>query len=95
MTLQQHQYQPVQSWGPLAHHDGSRLYVSNPYPQLGDHVGLRVRVRDSLGVEAVHVRSLRDGDQSFTPCRKVASVGGEGWWQADLPMVNRQLSWLS
>ena len=93
MTLQQHQYQPVQSWGPLAHHDGSRLYVSNPYPQLGDHIGLRVRARDSLGVEAVHVRSLRDGDQSFTPCRKVASVGGEGWWQADLPMVNRQLSY--
>jgi len=30
----------------------------------------------------------------LTPCRKVASVGGEGWWQADLPMVNRQLSWL-
>ncbi len=80
MTLQQHQYQPVQSWGPLAHHDGSRLYVSNPYPQLGDHVGLRVRVRDSLGVEAVHVRSLRDGDQSFTHAgrslRSVVRAGG-------------------
>lgn len=93
MTLQHQPARFGSGWGPLAHHDGSGLYVSNPYPALGDRVGVRVRVRDSLGVQAAHVRSTRDGDQTFTPCRKVSSVRGESWWQADLVMANSQLNY--
>ena len=57
------------SLAPLtAHHDGSALYVSNPYPEAGEVLRFRIRVGTELSVTEVHLRSTVDGDQRFTPC---------------------------
>lgn len=78
-----------------AHHDGSALYVGTPHPTLGDVVELRVRVADSLGVEALHVRSTPDGEPRFDEARPIpdAAAAGERWWTASVLMVNVELNY--
>jgi alpha-glucosidase len=73
-----------------AHHDGSVLYVSDPYPALGDLVELRVRVGGDLCAKAVHVRSTVDGDQRFTEC---VQEGSSQWWAATTRMVNARMGY--
>lgn len=79
------------TWGEVAHHDGSQLYVSHPYPQIGDHVRVRVRVQSCLEVRAVHLRCTPDGDQQFVACRLETTAESQGWWAADLVMTNQEL----
>jgi len=76
-----------------AHHDGSGLYVSDPYPSPGEVVTLRLRVGAELAATAVFVRTTVDGDQRFVECVR----GGEGtdvdWWSASVAMRNTCLGY--
>lgn len=70
------------------HHDGSALYVSNPYPDLGDRVTLFVRVPHAAGVSRVLVRSTPDAEPHFEEAR-VDRRGDDGsWWRVDLEIRN-------
>ncbi|WP_139142559.1 glycoside hydrolase family 13 protein [Humibacillus sp. DSM 29435] len=73
-----------------AHHDGSRRYVSDPYPRVGDAITLRVHVAAELGATRVALRSTPDGDQHFEAC---AQEPGSHWWSVAVPMVNTQLGY--
>ena len=44
------------------HHDGSPDYLDSVAPAIGDTVGLRLRVPAAVGVTAVHVRTVDDGE---------------------------------
>lgn len=70
------------------HHDGSELYVSDGVPHLGDTVAVFARVPDSFPVEAVHLRSAPDGEETFTEAVLDRRTDGESWWRADLPVRN-------
>lgn len=72
------------------HHDGSELYVSAPYPDLGDVVTLRLRVGEDVAARSVHLRSTVDGDQRFTPCEQ---EGTSPWWSVTVRMVNARLGY--
>lgn len=73
-----------------AHHDGSALYVSNPYPTVGQIVQLRVRVGADLAVRGVHVRTTLDGDQHFIRCTR---QGLSEWWVAAVRVSNLRLGY--
>ncbi|MCA1783245.1 MAG: alpha-amylase family glycosyl hydrolase [Dermatophilaceae bacterium] len=70
------------------HHDGSPLYVSTRRPDLGDSVTVRVRVPGASGFSRVHVRTVPDGAQYFTPARVERETGTDTWWRADMIVHN-------
>jgi alpha-glucosidase len=55
------QFHRSPSWHASIHHDGSDLYVSNPYPRLGEKVRLRLRVDANAPVRHVYLRTFPDG----------------------------------
>ncbi len=73
---------------PLAHHDGSELYVDNPQPELGDAVRLSVRCSNTLRLTAVYVRAVVDGEPRYTQANRTTIEKEETWWQATVTMVN-------
>ncbi|WP_257998450.1 glycoside hydrolase family 13 protein [Zhihengliuella halotolerans] len=92
----EHLIEDVARW---PHHDGSALTVSDPFPRLGDVVGVRLRVPRSLGtVQGVWLRSVRDAEPHYDaaallPCPD--SGGRQGgadvvwdWYAAELRIVN-------
>ncbi|MGA8978067.1 MAG: glycoside hydrolase family 13 protein [Pedococcus sp.] len=70
------------------HHDGSELYVSNPYPGLGERVTVRVRVPHGADVTAVHVRTTPDAEPVFTDARVERTTQTDTWWAADIAVHN-------
>ncbi|MBA2694725.1 MAG: glycoside hydrolase family 13 protein [Actinobacteria bacterium] len=80
--------------GARAHHDGSLLYVSQPYPSIGDELTLSVRVDPELGSSEVFVRSTLDGDQRFSRCVEVDRGGaGDTLWEASITMTNQCMNY--
>lgn len=75
------------------HHDGSGLYVSDPSPQLGDVVTLRLRVPRSFVATSIWVRYAPDGEQSLVEARQDCSNEVETWWRADVEMRNPVMSY--
>jgi alpha-glucosidase len=66
------------------HHDGSALYVSDPHPQLGDTVRVRVRVPHEAQVSAVHVRLVPDAEPELVDAVVDRVTETETWWRADI-----------
>lgn len=71
------------------HHDGSPLYVSNPSPELGDVVRIRLRVPWEFDhLSRVLTRSNPDREPRYTPARIVESGERAVWWEAELHVEN-------
>jgi len=73
---------------PVAHHDGSALYVPEGTPDLGDTVPVRVRVPRGAGVRDVWLRTVRDGEPRLAPARLDRSDEHEDWYVADVLVHN-------
>jgi alpha-glucosidase len=78
---------------PLAHHDGSPLYVSDSAPAIGDKVELFVRTAKSAGVKHVHVRATPDGEPAYTEAQLDRVEGEEVWWRVGVEVANAELSY--
>lgn len=71
------------------HHDGSPVHVSDPAPEIGDVVRVRLRVPHVYGqLDAVWVRSTPDREPIFTRAQRLAAVEEWEWWDAPLPIRN-------
>lgn len=71
------------------HHDGSPLYVSTQEPQLGESVGVRLRVPRSFGaVRQVRVRSNPDREPSYVDAHVVHEHPDAVWWHAEVAVAN-------
>ncbi len=75
-------FQP--DWILTVHHDGSDLYVSNPYPSLGEKVQIRLRVGAQAPVKQVYLRTAPDGEQRLTPLQATAPTPPVRWWEGTL-----------
>ncbi|HWC22202.1 MAG TPA: glycoside hydrolase family 13 protein [Flexivirga sp.] len=70
------------------HHDGSRLYVDNQAPQLGETVTVRVRVPHAAKIAEVHVRQLWDAEPTFAAAAVERHTDVEDWWAAQVTCHN-------
>ncbi|MEO8527697.1 MAG: glycoside hydrolase family 13 protein [Pseudolysinimonas sp.] len=70
------------------HHDGSALYVSTQFPNLGDRVAVRVRVPEAWAAVDVRARSHPDGEPGYVQMALVATIDGMQWWEAVLTVAN-------
>lgn len=73
-------------------HLGARPFVSNPNPQLGETVRLRLRCDATAPIHTIHLRTFPNGEQLFTPMVKEEPQKGDCFWSCDLfvqePYVN-------
>jgi alpha-glucosidase len=70
-------------WTRAVHHDGSEVFVSNPYPALGETVTLRIRVPSDAPIASVFCRLLEDGEfRHLSMCRQPTG-GMFDWWVLD------------
>ena len=74
------------SWLASVHHDGSKKYVSNPYPALGEVVRINLRIADDAPVRRVILRTFPDGEQAFTPMTPGPAEPPCRWYTAGLPV---------
>ena len=73
----------------LPHHDGSPLYVSDPVPQLGTVVRVRVRVPRSFGeMVVVRTRSNPDREPSYSDATVCLETEADVWWEAAIRVEN-------
>jgi alpha-glucosidase len=76
------------------HHDGSPAYVRTPEgqpviaPALGDRVAVLVEVPDAAGVDAVHVRAVRDAEPFYSPAVRIARGPASTLWEAQVEVAN-------
>ncbi|WP_205843692.1 glycoside hydrolase family 13 protein [Nakamurella deserti] len=70
------------------HHDGSALYVSNPYPALGDRVDVYLRVPRATPVTAVLLRTYIDGEQSLNAGELDREDTCDRWYRGVVTMYN-------
>ncbi|GGI12278.1 alpha-glycosidase [Galliscardovia ingluviei] len=73
---------------PLAHHDGSGLYVDNPQPNLHDTVILRIRTSIQFRIRQVYVRTVRDGEPKYIQASIDKLTQKEIWWKVPLVITN-------
>lgn len=66
----------------LPHHDGSELYVVDRPDAPGGEATLRLRVPDGAGIEAVLLRTVRDGEPHVVRAEVDEEADGETWWRA-------------
>jgi alpha-glucosidase len=70
------------------HHDGSEMYISDPSPELGDVVAVRVLVPPGFECRRVWVRTTPDGEPYFDEATIDASNNRGTWWLAHLRAHN-------
>lgn len=72
------------SWQTSIHHDGSRPHVSNPTPCLNETITLQLLHDIAAPVQAVYLRIVPDGEQSYTPMTRIHQDDTCQWWEAPL-----------
>lgn len=77
---------PFPTWLQSVHHDGSPVYVSHLYPQLGDTVRIRLRTGIDAPVRRIFLRTFPDGEQALTPMEPGKERPPARWWSVDLPI---------
>ena len=70
------------------HHDGSAMYVSNPFPELGETVTMFLRVPRASGVTQALLRVCIDGEQALIGTRTDRQDDHEFWLRADVRVEN-------
>lgn len=79
------------------HHDGSRLYVPNQAPSLGETVVVRLRVPASVPVHRIHARFVHDGEPGFVAAYRIdapyvsvahTDAAADQWWAAQIVCHN-------
>ena len=73
------------------HHDGSPLYLDDPWPELDSSVHVRLRVSGDDPAQRVWIRTTYDAEPTFHECWVIHRVDGPDpavWWQGELPVHN-------
>ncbi|KAA8825827.1 glycoside hydrolase family 13 protein [Bifidobacterium myosotis] len=79
--------------GPLAHHDGSPLYVDNARPCIDDIVNLSIRISHMFPVKQVFIRVVVDGEPHYTQAHIVHDNPEESWWTGSIKIWNTLTSY--
>ena len=75
------------NWLDSIYSDGTRMFVSNPTPALGDTVEISIRFLADAPVKAVLLRSLPNGAERYDEAHLVREEGGLAYYTAELPVT--------
>lgn len=74
-------------WTTGLHHDGSDVYVSNPYPQIDDTVMITLRAPLNAPLLAVFLRTEPDGEAHHEAMQIADTDSVSAYWQCELKIT--------
>jgi alpha-glucosidase len=75
---------PDLQWTAGLHHDGSAVYVSNPYPKLEEKVTISLRAPLDAPLRGVYLRTEPDGEAHYTPMQITQRNAVSAFWSATI-----------
>ena len=72
----------MEQWLESVYSDGSRFFVSDPEPELGQTVSVRIRMYESAPVRHVLVRTCPNGAERFAEAEKIGTKHGMSYYEA-------------
>lgn len=80
-------------WTAGLHHDGSEVFVSNPYPKLGETVTITLRAPLDAPLKEVFVRSLPDGEAHLSRMTLTHQDTVSAYWQGNLTVMMPRMNY--
>ena len=74
----------MDKWLESVYSDGSSYFVSDPEPELGQTVSIRIRMYEDAPVRHVLVRTCPNGAENFTEAKKVMTEHGLAYYEASV-----------
>jgi alpha-glucosidase len=78
---------PNPNWTAGLHHDGSAVYVSNPYPKLDETATISLRAPLDAPLNGVYLRTEPDGEAEHTPMKITQRTGISALWSATIKVT--------
>jgi len=76
----------MNTWLESIHHDGSAAFVSQPRPELGGTVTVRIRFYENAPVRAVVLRTMPNGQNIWIDLKEEKREQGFSYWSCPLPI---------
>lgn len=80
-------------WTAGLHHDGSEVFVSNPYPKLGETVTVTLRAPLDAPLKEVFVRSLPDGEAHLSKMTLAHKDTVSAYWQGKFTVMMPRMNY--
>ena len=93
ITHKQERFCTMLNWLESIYSDGTRGFVSNPSPSLGDKVKISMRLLEDSPVEKIFVRRISNGAEEYIEMAKEKSVSGLVYYSAETVMNEPCLSY--
>ncbi|WP_050008401.1 alpha amylase N-terminal ig-like domain-containing protein [Butyrivibrio sp. WCE2006] len=84
----------MKNWLESVYSDGTRGFVSNPNPELGDKVNVRLRVLEGAPVVDVMIRQMVNGAERYIPMDLAYTEGGLSYYEAEITINEPRVSYL-
>jgi len=81
------------AWTASLHHDTSELYVSNPLPQIGDTVTIRLRIAPDAPIKRIFIRAMIDGEFQMVAMKRQKRQPGRQFWSAKLAVHQSRIDY--
>ena len=83
----------MEKWLESVYSDGSAAFVSNPTPQFGETVTIRLRMYADAPVEHVVLRSTPNGGELKVDMHRAREEAGLVYWECPLQMIERRMQY--
>lgn len=83
----------METWLESVYSDGSRLFVSNPEPSMGEEVTVRVRMYEDAPVRHVFVRTVPNGAEELYEAKKEKTAHGFTYYAASFRMKEARMQY--
>ena len=83
----------MEKWLESVYSDGSSYFVSNPEPELGEEVAVRIRMYDDAPVRHVIVRAIPNGIEHLAEAKKYKVEHGLAYYEAKLKMTEPRMQY--
>ncbi len=78
---------PDLQWTAGLHHDGSAVYISNPYPRLDERVTITLRAPLDAPLQSVYLRTEPDGEAAHTQMHITRTDAVSAFWSTEIPIT--------
>lgn len=81
------------AWAIGIHHDGSEVYLSDPYPRIGETIIATLRTPQNAPIERAYLRVRYDGEFKNIPMHVAQDTALSRLWTCELPITQHHLSY--
>lgn len=83
----------MNQWLESVYSDGSKYFVSNPQPNFGETVRIKLRMYEDAPVKHVYLRSVPNGADTVTEAYRAYTAHGFSYYEAELKMTEMRMQY--